>query len=112
MAFVLIQHLSPDHKSMLAELLGRTTRMDVIEAIDGVEVKPNCVVVIPPDPTLPITGGRLTIIKPPPPRDPRRPADPLSLPGARPASKAVRLPEEINGIRAGREGTLYCARED
>ena len=58
MAFVLIQHLSPDHKSMLAELLGRTTGMDVIEAIDGVEVKPNCVFVIPPDATMTIKGGR------------------------------------------------------
>ncbi|MEP6998245.1 MAG: chemotaxis protein CheB [Betaproteobacteria bacterium] len=75
MAFVLIQHLSPDHKSMLAELLGRTTGMDVIEAIDGVEVKPNCVFVIPPDATMTIKGGRLTIIKPAPPRDRRRPID-------------------------------------
>ena len=30
MAFVLVQHLSPDHKSMLAELLGKTTEMDVM----------------------------------------------------------------------------------
>ena len=75
MAFVLVQHLSPDHKSMLAELLGRTTPMDVIEATDGVAVKPNCVLVIPPDATMTIAGGLLKIIKPAPPRDRRRPID-------------------------------------
>ena len=57
MAFVLVQHLSPDHKSMLAELLGKTTAMDVIEAVDGVAVKENCVLVIPPDATMTIAGG-------------------------------------------------------
>ncbi|MCY7399082.1 MAG: PAS domain-containing protein [Sphingomonas bacterium] len=75
MAFVLIQHLSPDHKSMLAELLGRNTAMDVIEATDGTEVKPNCVFVIPPNATMRIKGGRLKIIKPAPPRNQRRPID-------------------------------------
>jgi two-component system CheB/CheR fusion protein len=34
MAFVLVQHLSPDHDSALALLLGRTTSMPVIEATD------------------------------------------------------------------------------
>ncbi|HVR90625.1 MAG TPA: chemotaxis protein CheB [Novosphingobium sp.] len=75
MAFVLVQHLSPDHKSMLAELLGRTTGMDVIEATDGVSVKPDCVFVIPPDATMTIDGGRLKIARPAPPRDRRRPID-------------------------------------
>ena len=75
MAFVLVQHLSPDHKSMLAELLGKTTAMDVIEAVDGVAVKENCVLVIPPDATMTIAGGRLKIVKPAPPRDRRRPID-------------------------------------
>ena len=75
MAFVLVQHLSPDYKSMLAELLSKTTAMDVIEATDGVVVKPNCVFVIPPDATMTISGGRLKIVKPAPPRDRRRPID-------------------------------------
>ena len=75
MAFVLVQHLSPDHKSMLAELLGKSTTMDVIEATDGVSVKPNCVFVIPPDATMTISGGCLKIVRPAPPRDRRRPID-------------------------------------
>lgn len=75
MAFVLVQHLSPDHKSMLAELLDKTTAMDVIEAKDGDPVKPNCVFVIPPDATMTIVNATLKIVRPAPPRDRRRPID-------------------------------------
>jgi len=35
MAFVLVQHLAPDHKSILSELIGRYTRMNVYEVEDG-----------------------------------------------------------------------------
>lgn len=40
MAFVLVQHLAPGHKSILTELLGRYTRMPVSEAKDGVVGRP------------------------------------------------------------------------
>jgi two-component system CheB/CheR fusion protein len=75
MAFVLVQHLSPSHKSMLAELLGRVTSMSVAEATDGAQVEANCVFVIPPDSTLTITDGRLGVARPAPQRDHRRPID-------------------------------------
>jgi two-component system CheB/CheR fusion protein len=75
MAFVLIQHLAPDHKSMLAELVARSTAMPVIEAADKMLVEPNRVFVIPPDATMTIAGGRLKIVKPAPPRELRRPID-------------------------------------
>ena len=75
MAFVLVQHLSPDYKSMLAELVGKSTSMDVIEATDGVAVIPNCVYVIPPDSTMTIGSGCLKIVRPAPPRERRRPID-------------------------------------
>jgi two-component system CheB/CheR fusion protein len=75
MAFVLVQHLSPDHTSMLAELLGKSTTMIVTQATDGVAIKPNCVLVIPPDATMTVKGGRLKIVKPAPPRNLRRPID-------------------------------------
>ncbi len=74
-AYVLVQHLSPDHKSMLADLLGKSTSMPVIEAVDGVQVTANTVFVIPPDATMTISGGRLQIVKPAPPRHTRRPID-------------------------------------
>jgi two-component system CheB/CheR fusion protein len=46
-AFVVIQHLSPDHKSLMAELLSKHTDMKVYEAQDGMEIKPDCTYVIP-----------------------------------------------------------------
>ena len=48
MAFVLVQHLDPDHKSLLTELIQRRTRMRVFEVVDGVTVQANCVYIIPP----------------------------------------------------------------
>src|SRR4030095_14092108 len=49
MAFVLVQHLSPDHKSILAELLRRGTSLPVFEIEDGMQVKINCVYIILPN---------------------------------------------------------------
>ncbi len=74
-AFVLVQHLSPDHKSMLVDLLAKTTVMEVIEAADGMAVAADRVFVIPPDATMTIAGGRLEVVKPAPPRERRRPID-------------------------------------
>ncbi|MGA2261166.1 MAG: chemotaxis protein CheB, partial [Acidobacteriota bacterium] len=48
MAFVFIQHLAPQHPSMLASLLSRTTAMPVMEVQHGTPVQPNRVYVIPP----------------------------------------------------------------
>jgi chemotaxis response regulator CheB len=47
MAFILVQHLAPDHKSILSDLLGKATRMPVLEAEDGMPMGANHVFVIP-----------------------------------------------------------------
>jgi two-component system CheB/CheR fusion protein len=47
MAFVLVQHLTPDHKSLLAEIIRRYTRMKVFEVEDGMKVQPNRAYIIP-----------------------------------------------------------------
>ncbi len=75
MAFVLVQHLAPDHSSMLVELIGRSTRMPVVEATDGEPVQAGHVYVIPPDATLTIFDGQLQVSKPAPPRQHRWPID-------------------------------------
>ena len=49
MAFVVVQHLAPDHIGMLPELLQRITRMKVTQVRDAVRVSPDCVYVIPPN---------------------------------------------------------------
>ena len=61
MAFVFIQHLDPNHASLLDESLARATRLKVVRAEDGMPVKPDEVYVIPPDADLGIAAGRLTL---------------------------------------------------
>ena len=60
-AFVVIQHLSPDFKSLMKELLGRTTRMEIYRVEDGMEIKPNCVYLIPPGQNLEVRSRRLQL---------------------------------------------------
>lgn len=73
LAFVLVQHLSPDHDSLLAELIGRSTSMPVLEATHGMRVKARHVYVIPPNATLTIADGVLQVRTPAPPREHRWP---------------------------------------
>ena len=75
MAFVLVQHLDPHHKSLLVELLRARASIPVLEAEDGAAVRKNCVFVIPPDATLTIKDGILRLVSPAPPREQRRPID-------------------------------------
>ena len=65
MAFVLIQHLDPTHKSMLVELLARDTAMNVFQAADGMSIQPNCLYVIPPQADLSVHDGLLRLSQPP-----------------------------------------------
>jgi len=48
MAFLLVQHLDPQHESHLAEILSKSAKAPVAEAKDGMEVEPDRVCVIPP----------------------------------------------------------------
>jgi two-component system CheB/CheR fusion protein len=65
LAFVLVPHLDPSHRSLMVELLSRQTGMPVCEVRDGVEVEANHVYIIPPAKYLDIEGGRLKLSKPP-----------------------------------------------
>ena len=57
MAFVLVQHLAPDHKSILTSLIQRCTRMRVFEVEDGMRVEPNCAYIIPPNRDMALLNG-------------------------------------------------------
>ncbi|MBK6962723.1 MAG: hypothetical protein IPH20_02015 [Bacteroidales bacterium] len=48
MAFIVIQHLSPDYKSLMSELLSRYTTMEIFKAEEGMVVDPNSIYLIPP----------------------------------------------------------------
>ncbi len=63
-AFVLVPHLDPAHKSLMVELLARHTAMPVVEAENHVSVEANHVYIIPPDKYLTIHGGILSLTGP------------------------------------------------
>ena len=75
MAFVLVQHLAPDHKSLLADLIQRSTRMQVYEVVDGMKVQPNCAYIIPPNRDMTFENGTLQLLEPLAPRGQRLPID-------------------------------------
>ena len=41
--YIIVQHLSPDYKSLMGEILGKYTQMPVIQVEDGMTVQPNSV---------------------------------------------------------------------
>lgn len=75
MAFVLVQHLAPDHGSILTELVQRTTRMKVFEVQDGMAVHVNCAYIIPPNRDMAFLSGTLQLLEPSAPRGHRLPID-------------------------------------
>jgi two-component system, chemotaxis family, CheB/CheR fusion protein len=64
MAFVVIQHLSPQYKSIMASIVGQHTRIIVEEIKDGTELKPNQVYLNPPGKNVAIFNRRLHLMEP------------------------------------------------
>lgn len=75
MAFVIVQHLDPVRKGIMAELLQRCTGMKIAQVKDRTKVKPNCVYVIPPNKDMSILHGVLHLLAPTSPRGLRLPID-------------------------------------
>lgn len=64
LAFVLIQHLDPTHKSILTDLIKKYTQMGVTEVRDGMLIEANNVYVIPPNKDMAILNGTLYLMEP------------------------------------------------
>ncbi|NNF56760.1 MAG: PAS domain-containing protein [Rhodothermaceae bacterium] len=103
MAFIIVQHLSPNHTSELAHLLQAHTSLNVTQVTGSTEVHPNHVYVIPPGKSLTLDDGRLEL------------ADSEPLPGFRsPIDLLLRSLAAEQGARAvgivlsgtGSDGTL------
>ncbi len=60
-AFIIVQHLSPDYRSLMGELLSKHTEMQVFETVEGTIPKPNCIYLIPTRKTITIKNGRLRL---------------------------------------------------
>lgn len=78
LAFVIVQHLDPTQKALLAELPQRTAMMVVSQVKDRTTVKPNCVYVIPCNKDMSIVNGVLHLFNPTAPRG-QRPSSDLLL---------------------------------
>ncbi len=74
-AFVLVHHVDPDHKSLMADLLAKHTAMPVVLATDQSRVEADHVYVIPPNKYLEIKGGVLLLSEPTDRRGTRLPID-------------------------------------
>jgi two-component system, chemotaxis family, CheB/CheR fusion protein len=103
LAYIVVQHLDPTHKAMLAELLQRATSMPVREVTASLRVEPNAVYVIPPNTELTVKGGLLRLAEPSVPRGMRLPIDVLfcSLAGDQ-GARAIGV--VLSGM--GSDGTL------
>ena len=75
MAFIIIQHLDPTHKSLMAQLLAKHTPMPVIEAANGTVIQVNRVYTIPSGKYLSVSGDVLRLSAPEAPRGSRKPFD-------------------------------------
>jgi two-component system CheB/CheR fusion protein len=61
LGFVIIQHLSPDYKSLMAELLSKHTGLEVLRVEDGMMVESNKVYLIPPKKNMVVFHGKLLL---------------------------------------------------
>ena len=61
LSFVVVQHLSPDYKSLMADILSKHTEMTVYQAENNMVVEPDTVYLIPPKKFMTIKGGKLEL---------------------------------------------------
>src|SRR5664280_313499 len=73
MAFIIVQHMDPTHKSGLVDILARYTSMKVLQVEDGVQVLPDHVYIIPPNKDMGLLDGKLQLMEPVEPHGFRKP---------------------------------------
>ena len=74
-AFVFVQHLSPQHTSALPELLSQRTTLKVVQASNGMDIEPNHVYVMPPNAQMEVFQGALHLLPRPTDRSQFTPID-------------------------------------
>lgn len=75
MAYVVVQHLAPDHRSLMVELLSKHSAIPVVQAEDGMQVQPDKVFLIPPRKLMTIFNDQLSLFDKDPERLPNYPID-------------------------------------
>ncbi len=61
LSFVVVQHLSPDYKSLMADILGKHTEMAVCQAENHMAIEPDTVYLIPPKKYMTVRDGQLIL---------------------------------------------------
>lgn len=74
-AFVIIQHLSPDFESMMDELLSRHSSMDIERVVNDLKVRPNTIYLNPPRSKMIIKNGKFVLKDKPESRELNLPID-------------------------------------
>ncbi len=72
MAYVLVQHLDPNHESVLADLLQKVTKVPVLEIADDIKVEPDHIYIIPSNKMLLANDGVLKLSPRPGPEKNKR----------------------------------------
>lgn len=65
-AYVVAQHLAPDHVSLMVDLLSRVTTLKVHEAVDGAVLLPDTITICPPNHDIRVQGNRVRLEDPEP----------------------------------------------
>lgn len=75
MAYIIVQHLEPTHKSLMVELLAEHTAMSVMQATQDATIEADHIYVIPPGSYISVVGGSLHLSKPTARHGARMPVD-------------------------------------
>ncbi|MEI6559377.1 MAG: chemotaxis protein CheB [Rhodospirillaceae bacterium] len=69
--YVVAQHMSPTHRSMMADILSRETKLQVREIVDNEQPRPDVVYIIPPGKNLTFRNARFILTTPSPEVSPK-----------------------------------------
>lgn len=75
LAYAFVQHLHPQHESLLPQLIGRFTSLPARHIVDGMEIEADVVYVIPPGKYAEVVDGQFSLVTPLHPRGMRLPID-------------------------------------
>lgn len=89
-SYIVVQHLSPDHKSLMAELLRKNTKIPIEVIENGGEIKANCIYLIPPTNNLVIEDGKFKLLE-------------------KPKDKTLNLPIDLFFESLANHGKEHCA---
>jgi two-component system CheB/CheR fusion protein len=64
MTYLVAQHMSPDHRSLMVELLARETKLKVVEATNNLQPKADTIYVAPPNVDITVVKGKIKVSRP------------------------------------------------